>query len=212
MGISYKVVVRQRLMHGKMSEGHSGGHVESRSVGSFWGSTWRGWRHKRHEDKERKREEERSGLREGSYQTHRTISGASGHRQFEERDQEVERLCRLVRDLELEARGRRQRRDWDNWERRDGSVENRYGEGIQPIQFPSTPRSFLFTRITPTREPFTLLRITSTQEPFSFSRIASTSRPFTFVRVCWSGFRFPREAMALQRRYGCYEPRLTKIR
>ena len=35
------------------------------------------------------------------------ISGASGQGQFKERDQEVEWLRRLVRDLELEARGKR---------------------------------------------------------------------------------------------------------
>ena len=49
------------------------------------------------------------------------------HGQFEERDQKVERLRRLVRDLELEARGGRQRRDRDNQEIRDGSVGNRCG-------------------------------------------------------------------------------------
>ena len=98
-------MVRQRLVHGKMFEGCSGGHAESGSVGSSRGSTWREWRHKRREDKEREQEGEQSGLGEGSYQTRRTISRASRPGQFEERDQEVERLCRLVRDLELEARG-----------------------------------------------------------------------------------------------------------
>ena len=75
-------------------------------MGSSRGSTWREQRHKRCEDRDRKQEEERSGLREGSYQTHRTISGALGHGQFDERDKELERLRKLVRDLELEARGR----------------------------------------------------------------------------------------------------------
>ena len=55
--------------------------------------------------------------------------GASGHMQFDERDQEQERLCRLVRDLKFEARGRRRRRDRDNREKRDGSVENQGREG-----------------------------------------------------------------------------------
>ena len=63
----------------------------------------------------------------------RTISRASGHGQFEERDQKVEQLRKLVRDLELEARGRHQRRDRDNREIRDGSVENQCRGGIQPI-------------------------------------------------------------------------------
>ena len=40
--------------------------------------------------------------------------GASGHGQFDERDEELEWLCRLVRDLELEAGGRCRRRDRDN--------------------------------------------------------------------------------------------------
>ena len=35
--------------------------------------------------------------------------GALGHRQFDERDEELNRLHRLVRDLELEARGRHRR-------------------------------------------------------------------------------------------------------
>ena len=44
--------------------------------------------------------------------------GALGHNRFDRRDEELERrdtklerLHRLVRDLELEVRGRRQRRD-----------------------------------------------------------------------------------------------------
>ena len=99
---------------GKMSEGRSGEHAESGSVRSSRGSTWRERRQKRREDREHEQQEEQSGLREGSYQTLRTISGATGHGQFEERDQEVEWLCRLVRDLELEARDRRQKRDQNN--------------------------------------------------------------------------------------------------
>ena len=73
-------------------------------MGSSQDSTWRERRQKRREDRERERREEESGLGEGSDQTHRTMSGASGHGQFDERDQELERLRRLVRDLELEAR------------------------------------------------------------------------------------------------------------
>jgi len=71
------------------------------------GFSWQERRHKRREDRDREKEEERSGLGEGSYQTHRTMSGASGYGQFNERDEELERLRKLVRDLELEARGRR---------------------------------------------------------------------------------------------------------
>ena len=112
-----------------MSEGRSRGHAKSESVGSSQDSTWRERRQKRHEDRERERREEESGLGEGLDQTHRTMSSASGHGQFDKRDQELERLCRLMRDLEFEARGWRQRRDQDNRERRDGSMENRGEEG-----------------------------------------------------------------------------------
>ena len=39
----------------------------------------------------------------------------------------MERLHRLVRDLELEARDRRQRKDQNNRESRDDNVGDRYG-------------------------------------------------------------------------------------
>ena len=97
-----------------MYEGHSGGHTESGSVGSSRESTWWERRQKRREDREREQEEEESSLGEGSDQTHRTMLGASGHGQFDERNQELERLRKLVRDLELEAKGKCQRRDRDN--------------------------------------------------------------------------------------------------
>ena len=61
-----------------MSEGHSRGHAESGSAGSSWGSTWRERRQKRREDQERELVEEQFGLGEGSYQTLRTVSGATG--------------------------------------------------------------------------------------------------------------------------------------
>ena len=94
-----------------MSEEHSGGRAPSSSIGSSRGSTWRERRQKRREDREHPRGEERSGLGEGSNQTHRTISGVSAHRQYDDRDRELEWLRRLVMDLELEVRGQRQERD-----------------------------------------------------------------------------------------------------
>ena len=109
----------------EMSQGCSGGHAESGSIGSSRGSTWLERRQKRHEDKERKHRKEESSLGKGSNQTHRTMSSASRHGQHNERDQEMEWLGKLVRDLELEARGWRQRKDRDNRERRDGNVGNR---------------------------------------------------------------------------------------
>ena len=100
-------------------------------------------RQKRSEDMECEQEEEQSGLGEGSYQTCRTISGALGHGQFEEKDQEVEWLHRLVRDLELEARDRCQRRDQDNRERRDGNVGNLCGgESSQSDTCPHRDHSY----------------------------------------------------------------------
>ena len=48
------------------------------------------------------------------------MSGASGHERFDRRDEELERLRRLVRDLGFEARGRCRRRD--RKERVEGSA------------------------------------------------------------------------------------------
>ena len=98
----------------EMSERRSGGQAKSRSIGSSWGSTWRERRQKRREDRERVRGEEESGLGEGLDQTHRTMSGASEHGQCDGRDRELERLRKLVRDLELEVRGQRQGRNRNN--------------------------------------------------------------------------------------------------
>ena len=69
------------------------------------------------------------GTGEGSYQTQRTVSGATGYRQREERDEELERLHRLVKGLELEVTGRRRRRDRDDQEREVDNEGNRYGAG-----------------------------------------------------------------------------------
>ena len=124
VGISYKAVVQLRLTLGKLSKIRSGSYAKSGSVGSSRGSTWWEQRHKRHEDRDRGQEEERSGLGEGSYQTHRTMLGASRHKQFDERDEELEWLCRLVRDLELEAKGGHRRMNRDNREGRSNSREN----------------------------------------------------------------------------------------
>ena len=50
----------------EMSQGCSGGHTESGSIGSSRGSTWLERRQKRREDREHLREEEEFGLGEGS--------------------------------------------------------------------------------------------------------------------------------------------------
>ena len=98
-----------------MFEGRSGGRAQSGSIGSSRGSTWQERRQKGHEDRERLRGEEESGLGEGSDQTHRMMSGVSGHGQYDDRDRELEWLSRLVMDLELKARGRCQERDRNHW-------------------------------------------------------------------------------------------------
>ena len=89
----------------EMFEERSGGRVPSSSIGSSRGSTWREKRQKWREDREHPRGEERPRLGEGSAQTYRTVSGISAHKQYDDRDRELERLRRLVMDLELEARG-----------------------------------------------------------------------------------------------------------
>ena len=102
----------------EMFEGRSGGQAESRFVRSSRDSTWLERRQKKREDREHERRGDKSG------QTYRIMSGASRRGQLDERDQELEWLHRLVRDLKLEARGWYKRRDRDNRERRDGSVGN----------------------------------------------------------------------------------------
>ena len=112
-----------------MYEGQSGSYAESGIERSSWGSTSQERRQKRHEDREHKQEEEQSGLGEGSFQTHYTISGASRCEHFNRRVEELEHLHRLVRDLELEAKGRHRRRDHKEREEGSTSVGSRYGEG-----------------------------------------------------------------------------------
>ncbi|XP_030945842.1 uncharacterized protein LOC115970335 [Quercus lobata] len=70
-----------------------------------------------------------SGTGAGSYQTQRTVSGATGRRQREERDEELERLRRLVRGLELEVKGKRRRRERNVRQQEVRIGRNRYGQG-----------------------------------------------------------------------------------
>ena len=118
----------------KMSGGQSGSYAESGFGRSYRGSTWRERRQKRREDKEYK--EGQSDLGEGSFHTNRTMSGASGRDHFNkrdeelnQRDEELEHLRRLVRDLELQARGRRQGKDHGEQRERSASVGNHHGAG-----------------------------------------------------------------------------------
>ena len=106
-----------RDAHGKIFGEQSGSYTESGFGRSSRGSIRRERRQKQREDREYE-EQGQSRLGEGSFQTYRTMSGASGRNHFDRRDEELEQkdeelkhLCRLVRDLELEARGRHGRRD-----------------------------------------------------------------------------------------------------
>ena len=70
------------------------------------------------------------------FQTYQTVSSALGRNCFdrrdeklEQKDEELERLHRLVRDLELEARGRRRRRDHKERGERLASVGGHRGVG-----------------------------------------------------------------------------------
>ena len=63
------------------------------------------------------------------------MSGASGHGRFDKRNEELEHLRRLVKDLELEARGRRRRKDLDD--REEGSVNVGGHYGARSYQFSS---------------------------------------------------------------------------
>ena len=112
-----------------MSESQSGSYVESGSGRSSWGSTWQKRRQKRHEGREHEQEEEQSGLGERSFQTHWTPSGISRSEHFDRRDEELECLRRFVRDLELEARGRRWRKDREEREEGSANVGGCYGAG-----------------------------------------------------------------------------------
>ena len=77
---------------------------------------------------EYEQEEWQSNLGEGLFETHRTMSGASEHDHFDRKDEEFERLRRLVRDLELETRGRRRRKDRKEREGGSASVGGHYGD------------------------------------------------------------------------------------
>ena len=129
VGLSYDAMVLEGLKLGKMSERRSGDRAKTGSIGSSRGFSWQKCRQKEREDREYDQREEMSGIGEGSYQTLRTVSGAMGCRQREERDKELERLCRLVRGLELEVRGSHRRRDRNDQQREVGIGGNRYGEG-----------------------------------------------------------------------------------
>ena len=121
-------------MNRKMSRGQSGSYAESGSGRSSRVSTWWERRQKRCEDREY--EEGQSGLGEWSFQMYRIMSRDLGCNRFnrrdkelEQRDEELEHLCRLVRDLELQVRGRCQRMDHEEQGEESSSMEGHRGAG-----------------------------------------------------------------------------------
>ena len=110
-----------------MSRGQFGSYAESDSGRSSRGSTWQERRQEGREDREYEQEEGQSSLEEGLFQTYRTMYHALGCNHFDKRDEELERLHRLVRDLELEARGRCWKRDHKEREEGSVSIRGRYG-------------------------------------------------------------------------------------
>ena len=112
-----------------MSKRRSGDCAGIGSEGSSRGSSWRKRRQKEREDRRHDQLEVMSGTGEGSYQTQRTVSGAMGQRRREEQDEEVGRLRRLVRGLELEVRGRRRGGDRNIRQQENWIRGNRYEEG-----------------------------------------------------------------------------------
>ena len=56
------------------------------------------------------------------------MSGASKHKRRDRRDQELKFLCRMVRDLELEERGRRRQRNREKHAEGSTSVRGSHGE------------------------------------------------------------------------------------
>ena len=112
-----------------MTERRSGDRVGTGFEGSSRGSSRREHRQKERENRRHDQLEVMSDTGEGLYQTQRMVSGATGRRRREERDEEVERLRRLVRGLELEVRGRRRGGDRNDRQQEDRIGGNRYEEG-----------------------------------------------------------------------------------
>ena len=94
-----------------MSNHHSASFANSGSRGLSRGLSWQEMRHKKGQDRWYERDGERSSLGEGSSQTYRLSSKVPKQEYHDRRDKELEHLCRLVRDLEVEVWGRRRRRN-----------------------------------------------------------------------------------------------------
>lgn len=128
MGISYSAIVQLRLICLSMSDHRLMRYAESGSEGSSRGSSWRERQYKRNEDQRHEWYEERSSSGEGSSQTYQLSFEVPTQEQHDRRDQELEHLHRMVRDLELEVWGRCQSRDRDEFPERSKSVKGSHGE------------------------------------------------------------------------------------
>ena len=128
MGISYVAVVLPRFTQGKCLKVSQGvmlkvvlGDLLEDLLGEKEGK-------KMCEDREHEQEEEHFSHGERSFQTHRTLSGASGREHFDKKDKELKHLRRLVMDLELEARGRCRERDHEEHAEGSTSMGGHYRE------------------------------------------------------------------------------------
>ena len=96
-----------------MVDRHLTSSVNSRSGGSSRGSRWQERRQKRDQDYRHEEHVKWPDSREGSSQGYRSASYIFEQEQYKKRDQELEHLCKQVRNLDLEVRGTRRRRNCD---------------------------------------------------------------------------------------------------
>ena len=111
-----------------MSDHHLVSYANSGLGGSSRTSSWQEMRHKRNKDRRHERDGEHSGSREGSSQMYRSASEIPEQEHHDRKDQELERLHRLVRDLELEVWGRHRRRNHDEFPEGFVHIGDSHGE------------------------------------------------------------------------------------
>ena len=111
-------------------------YANSRPGGSSRSPSWQEMRYKRNEDRRHEWDGEHFGLGEGSTQMYRSTSKIPEQEHCDGRDLELERLHRLVKDLELEVQGRRQRRNHN--ESPEGSVHT--GDNHKEASYQSDSR------------------------------------------------------------------------
>lgn len=112
----------------KMFDHRLASYTASGFGGFSQGSSWRERRYKRNEDRRWERDGEQSSSGEGSSRTYQIVSGISEHEHRDRRDQEIERLRRMVRNLEIEVRGICRRRNRDEHAEGSVSIGGSHGE------------------------------------------------------------------------------------